>query len=113
MHEYSIVGAMIERIEAEARERNATSVRHVHVRIGELSGVEPDLLASAYEIFRERTVCERAQLSIERVEARWECGQCGRAGVRGGILRCAVCGGVPHLAQGDEILLQRIEMEVD
>jgi len=47
------------------------------------------------------------------VEARWECGQCGRAGVRGGILRYAVCGGVPHLAQGDEILLQRIEMEVD
>ncbi len=113
MHEYSIVGAMIERVEAEARHRNATRVRHVHVRIGELSGVEPGLLASAYEIFRERTACERAELSIERVEARWECGECGRPQASGGILRCAVCGGAARLIQGDEILLQRIEMEVE
>jgi len=83
------------------------------VRIGELSGVEPDLLASAYQVFRERTVCESAELSIERVEARWECGECGSAGISGGSLRCAICGGAPRLAQGDEILLQRIEMEVE
>ncbi len=112
MHEYSIVGAMIARVEAEASQRNATRVRLVHVRIGELSGVEPELLASAYKVFRESTMCESAELLIEQVAARWVCGACGGI-VCGGILRCANCGGLPHLITGDEILLQRIEMEVE
>jgi hydrogenase nickel incorporation protein HypA/HybF len=112
VHEYSIVGAMIARVEAEARERNAVRISRVRVRIGELSGVEPELLASAYSIFRERTVCESAELSIERVEARWACPTCGGDGVSAGMLRCGVCGGAPHLVQGDEIILQQIEMEV-
>ena len=47
MHEYSIVGALVEQVESEARQRNATYVRRIRVRIGDLSGVDPELLASA------------------------------------------------------------------
>lgn len=112
MHEYSIVGAMIERIEAEMRERNAVAVRRVRVSIGELSGVDPDLLASAYQVFRERSVCENAELAIERVPAQWRCTSCGTIGKPEGYLRCSACGGAPTLAQGDEIILRQIEMEV-
>jgi hydrogenase nickel incorporation protein HypA/HybF len=103
---------MIARIEAEARDRDAVAVRRVRIRIGELSGVDPDLLASAYLIFRERSVCEDAELSIERVQARWQCAECGEAGVSDGFLRCRSCGGTTNLVQGDEIVLQQIEMEV-
>ncbi len=113
MHEYSIIETLIARVEGEVRARNAAHVQRVHVRIGELSGVEPELLASAYAIFREHTLCRGAELSIERVEARWQCGSCGAALVSGGMLRCGVCGGVPHLTQGDEIILERIEMEME
>jgi hydrogenase nickel incorporation protein HypA/HybF len=113
LHEYSIVGAMIARIETEARDRNAVAVRRVRVRIGELSGVDPDLLATAYTIFRERSVCEGAELSIERVQARWQCAACGEAGMSNGYLRCRICGGAANLVQGDEIILQQIEMEVE
>src|SRR5271166_3593520 len=111
MHEYSIVGALIEEVDAAARSRGATAVRRVCVRIGELSGVDRELLATAYEVFRERTVCADAALSIERAAARWECSQCGCELLRQGVLRCAVCGAAARLAQGDEILLMRIEME--
>ena len=55
MHEYSIVQALLERVAAEARARRATSVHRLTIRIGELSGVEPELLATAYATFRERT----------------------------------------------------------
>ena len=112
MHEYSIVGALVEQVESEARQRNATYVRRIRVRIGDLSGVDPELLASAYQVFRERTLCEDAELSIERVEARWVCERCGRVTARGGILRCGICGSASRLAQGDEIVLQQIEIEV-
>ncbi len=40
MHEYSIVQALVERVDAEARARGATAVHRLSVSIGELSGVE-------------------------------------------------------------------------
>ncbi|HTO77207.1 MAG TPA: hydrogenase maturation nickel metallochaperone HypA [Thermoanaerobaculia bacterium] len=112
MHEYSIVGALIESIERLARERRACSVRGVFVSIGELSGVEPDLLATAYETFRERTICETAKLTILPVVARWDCPECRQTIARGAILECPQCRRPARLAAGDEIVLERIEMEV-
>jgi len=112
LHEYSIIGALVEQVEAETRARGGVAVHGVGVRIGELSGVDCELLASAYEIFRPATICARAPLTIERVPARFNCGRCGRAIAAGEILRCPDCGGEARLSQGDEILLMRIEMEV-
>lgn len=112
MHEYSIVQALFERIEAEASARGAKSVDRVVIRIGELSGVEIELLTTAYVTFRERTICERAPLEIAVVPAKWSCRECGAALSRGQVLRCARCGGAARLDQGDEIVLERLELEV-
>ncbi len=112
MHEYSIVQALIERVEELARERQALAVRGVLVSIGELAGVEPDLLATAYATFRERTVCENAKLTILPVAARWTCPDCREAIARGAVLACPRCGAPARLSEGDEIVLERVEMEV-
>jgi hydrogenase nickel incorporation protein HypA/HybF len=112
MHEYSIVQALVERVDAEVRARGATAVHRLSVRVGELSGVEVDLLTTAYETFRERTVCEHALLDVRRVPARWECPACGRPITAGDVLTCSRCGMPARLVQGDEIMLDRIEMEV-
>ncbi|HXW08272.1 MAG TPA: hydrogenase maturation nickel metallochaperone HypA [Vicinamibacterales bacterium] len=112
MHEYSIVQALFEQIEHQAAIHQARSVERVVVRIGELSGVEAALLQTAYLTFRERTICARAPLEIAAVAARWVCRNCGATLPRGRVLRCESCGGAGRLAQGDEILLERIEMEV-
>jgi hydrogenase nickel insertion protein HypA len=112
MHEYSIVQALVDRVDAEARARKATAVHRLSVRIGELSGVDVDLLTTAYETFRERTICERAELDLQFVPARWECPNCGDLIRRGEVLTCPSCAVPARLVQGDEILLDRIEMEV-
>lgn len=112
MHEYSIVQALLDRVDAEARARGASSVSRLSVRVGELSGVEVELLSSAFLAFRDRTICERADLTVQAVAARWECPQCNREIARGEVLTCRVCGVPAHLAAGDEIMLDRIEMEV-
>lgn len=112
MHEYSIVGALIERIEQLARERRAHAVHGVLVSLGELSGVEAELLATAFETFRERTICETAKLTILPVVARWDCPGCQQTIARGAILECPRCRRPARLAAGDEIVLERIEMEV-
>jgi len=111
VHEYSIVQALVDRIEEEARARGARSVERVVLRIGDLSGVEVELLQTAYLTFRERTVCERAPLEIACVPPVWTCRRCGRRVWADGLLRCA-CGGEAELRQGDEIVLESLEMEV-
>ena len=112
MHEYSIVQALVDRVEREARAHNATAVHRLSVRIGALAGVEADLLASAYDICRTGTLCAGAELAIESVPARWACPDCGREVTAGEVLRCPGCGSPARLASGDEINLDRIEMEV-
>jgi hydrogenase nickel incorporation protein HypA/HybF len=112
VHEYSIVEMLLARVAAEAHARGATAVHRLTVRIGELSGVEIDLLAAAFATFRDRTICAHADLDVLPVAAAWACPQCGGLIERGAMLRCQRCGVPARLAQGDEILLDRIEMEV-
>lgn len=112
VHEYSIVEALIDRVRLESQGRGGGRVVRIWVRIGELSGVDPDLLATAYETFRERSVCADAPLQIRRVPAHWSCTRCGGEIAAGGVLRCRTCSAPARLSEGDEIVLDRIEMEV-
>lgn len=111
MHEYSLVAALARRAEEEARARGATAVLGLRVRVGSLAGVEPTLLATAFTLCREGLL-EGAELSIEAAEAEWDCPRCGAKVPAGGVLRCAACGVPARLVSGDELLLERIEMEV-
>jgi hydrogenase nickel incorporation protein HypA/HybF len=114
MHEYSLVQALVERVEAEATRRKAIAIHRVTVRIGELSGVDPGLLQTAYDTFREGTPCAKAALVLERVEATWSCPRCGRRIARGAALRCGECREPARLDDGgDALMLSGIEMEVD
>ena len=67
MHEYSIVQALYDKVAAQAAERHATRVHEVHVRIGDLSGVDIGLLETAWKTFRVRTICETAPMQVDRV----------------------------------------------
>lgn len=112
MHEYSIVQALLERVQEQADAHGASAVHSLTVRIGEVSGVEMDLLQSAYELFRERSICDGAELELVSVAARWTCPNCQRTIGRGEILRCAECAQPAQLVEGDEIVLVRVELEV-
>ncbi len=113
MHEYSLVEALVRRVEEEARKRGAVAVHRLSVRVGELSGVDPELFATAYETFRAGTLCEKAPLAVARVAASWSCPSCRRPIAKGDVLRCAECGAPARLDDGgDALLLDGIEMEV-
>jgi hydrogenase nickel incorporation protein HypA/HybF len=111
MHEYSLVSAMVERVEREAKARQAVAVHKLAVSIGAVSGVEPELFASAFTLVRQGLL-ENATLEIRRAEAAWSCPGCGKAIPAGAELRCTECGLPAKLVSGDEILLEQIEMEV-
>jgi hydrogenase nickel incorporation protein HypA/HybF len=113
MHEYSLVQALLDRVKTEAESRNASAVHVIALRLGEAAGVVPELFETAFEMAKTRTVCENARLEVEIVAARWQCPGC-HGEIKGGeILSCPTCGVPARLVSGDELLLERLELEVE
>jgi len=113
MHEYSLVEALISRVEAEAKKRQAVRVHTLSVRVGELAGVDPELFQTAYDTFRAGTLCAETTLVVKRIPASWSCPRCRAAIPRGEVLRCAACDVPARLDDGaDALTLDGIDMEV-
>jgi hydrogenase nickel incorporation protein HypA/HybF len=113
MHEYSIVQSLLGRVEQSIRAYDVAAVRALRLRIGALSGVDGNLLRTAYEMCTPGTLCEGAALEIEEVPARWQCPRCGANPSAGQRLACASCGTGLALVEGDEIVLEKIDLEVN
>jgi hydrogenase nickel incorporation protein HypA/HybF len=112
VHEYSIVASIVERVEAEVARAGAIAVRRLTVEIGVAAGVEIELLRSAWEIFRDGTVCAGAELDIEAVPVAWACTSCGATPEKVFTLRCSACSSPLRMVRGDDLTLRQIEMEV-
>jgi len=76
MHEYSIVQALLNQCEEHAQQHEATEVTKVICKIGVLSGVEIALLQVAFDTFKEGTICERAELILNKQKLKLECKEC-------------------------------------
>lgn len=120
VHEYSVARALRRMVEERVRaergaadrgERRAPRVTRVEVAVGALSGVVPELLATAWGHVRGGA-CAAAELRVRDVPACWRCGACGGAVPEGGPLHCGACGAPAELAGGAELDLERIQMEV-
>lgn len=88
-------------------------VRSLHVRIGELAGVNPDSLDFAFECLSKGTELEGARLEVERVPLTLDCHACGRrTAVEDYVFRCGACGSdQAGIATGRE--LQFVAIDVD
>ena len=112
MHEYAIADALLQQVEIQAHRHGAEQVLRIQVRVGELAGVEPALLHSAWELISEGTICTRSQLDLRSVPVCWVCPRCECSLGAKGALFCESCGIPAELARGDELILDRVEMEV-
>jgi len=105
----SAIGSVL----AQARDHGARQVHRIVLRVGALSGVEPDALRFAFDVAAQNTPAAGADLDIDTVPARARCGDCSlEFEVESGFIfscpRCRqYCG---NLLQGRELELTRIEM---
>jgi hydrogenase nickel incorporation protein HypA/HybF len=115
MHELSIIASLVETIEALAREHKAKTVTGVWIKVGALSGVVPELLESAFEMYRKGTIVENAFLTIERPPLKALCRACRAETERTDYSpSCPVCGSSDlEITGGTDLLLERIEMDSD
>ncbi len=112
MHELSIAVSLIEAA-TEVAANQSGIVRAVHVRVGALSGVVAEALASAYTMARIGTPLEQAELVIEPVPVVVECRRCPakRELLTFDALVCPICGNVEEVVRGRELEITAVEIE--
>lgn len=113
MHELSVCQGMLRQVLDVLRQEQARAVTRILVRIGPLSGVEPQLLAQAFPIASAGTPAADAVLELECQPVRVRCEQCGaESDATPNRLLCGACGDYhTRLLSGDELLLVRVELE--
>lgn len=113
MHEYSIVQSLLETCETYARQNNSSKVVKVIVKIGVLSGVEPDLLKTAFDTFKEESLCHNAEfiMNIQKVEIL--CKDCGQISTLDkNEFACPNCSSVNiDVKDGEDMYLMSLELE--
>ncbi|HHE05981.1 MAG TPA: hydrogenase/urease nickel incorporation protein HypA [Epsilonproteobacteria bacterium] len=77
MHEYSVVQALLNQCEEHAKQNEAKQVNKVICKIGVMSGIETHLLQTAFDTFKEKTICENAELVLNKQKLKLECKECG------------------------------------
>jgi len=113
MHEYSIVQALIEQCEEHAKENETTKILKVVVKIGILSGVEVDLFTTAFETFKEKTVCDSSELIINMQPLVIKCFDCSsESNLSDTNFKCPHCESLNVQAvDGEDMYLMSLEME--
>jgi len=114
MHELSIVASLFEILEEKAKEKKAKKILSVKLKVGALSGVVPEFLETAFNIYKEDTIAAESKLEIEKVPLKIRCQQCGTETVKDDfVFICEKCDSSElKTLSGTELLLEKIEMEI-
>ncbi len=113
MHELAVCQALLEQVAAVSAKHGGARVRAVTVRIGPLSGVEPRLLADAYDMACAGSAAGGSRLEIEAAPVRVRCRVCAaETDVLPNRLVCGGCGAwQTDLVSGDELMLMRVTLD--
>ena len=113
MHEYSIVQALIKQCEDIANENEVKKIMKVFIKIGVMSGVEIHLLKTAFDTFKEGTICDGAELIINHQKIKLHCNECGAEYEIDEInYKCIECESLNvKVIDGEDMYLMSLEME--
>ena len=79
MHEFSTMQSIVETIVEEAKKIGAKKVTKVYLEIGELTFLGDEQMRFAFDILKEKTIMEDAELILKKIKARIRC-KCGYEG---------------------------------
>jgi hydrogenase nickel incorporation protein HypA/HybF len=113
MHERSLVKSLLRQVENLAAGHPGSHIVSIRVQIGEFSGVEPSLLAHAYDDLVIETPLRGAALSLEQIPLEAVCDECGcHFRIERFNFQCNKCGSVRlTVCGGEEMLLDSVTME--
>ena len=113
MHELSIAMSIIEVAEEELAQQGGGRVEKIYIALGQLSGVIPQSLLSAYEVAAENSNLSKSSLVIEEMAVEIDCPTCGGVRQVESIqeLRCRECGTLSgKIVSGREMEITAMEI---
>lgn len=113
MHELAITQGILDIAVSEAEKRSVSKVLSIKIKLGEFSGVVPQLIQEYFDIASRGTVAERAELIIEKVPVTVKCLSCGaRSTVERTLIKCPACGSPEiKMLTGREFYVDSLEVE--
>jgi hydrogenase nickel incorporation protein HypA/HybF len=113
MHEYSIVQSLLDSCEENAKKNSSDKVTKVVVKIGVMSGVEPDLLQTAFDTFKEGTMCDGCEFVINIQPIVVKCHKCQEESILSkNEYACPECQSVElDVLDGEDMYLMQLELE--
>lgn len=114
MHELSIVASLFEIMEEKAQEKGSKKIISVKVQAGKLSGVVPEFLITAFDMYKKDTIAHDAELEIEKVPLTIQCKTCGKTMTLDDfVFICVQCGSQDlKTITGTELFLEKMELEL-
>lgn len=105
--------SLLRAVEGKVREVGADRVTRLRIAVGRLSGIEPDLLATAFEFLSPGTVAEGAAFEIRIPSLRVYCHACEDEFELDDLqFACPECGGTDvEIRGGDELLIEAMEVD--
>jgi hydrogenase nickel incorporation protein HypA/HybF len=113
MHEYSIVQSLLDACEENAVKNEATKVTKVVVKIGVMSGVEPELLETAFNTFKEKTICDGCEFIMNIQPVVVKCKDCLKSSTLKKLeYTCPECESLNlDVTDGEDMVLMQLELE--
>lgn len=114
MHEFSIMQSVMSSVEEVAKAHNARRIEAINLRIGEMREVVEDSLSFAFEVLKEGTLAESAELHVETVRPFSECFECHKQFEHERTdLRCPFCGSsLTKQLKGHELDIASVELDI-
>ena len=111
MHEYAIAYDLFATTRRTAIEHKASQVKKVRVEVGKMAMVNPDQVVFLFNTIKEDDpLFSQAVLDCSEMPPQTRC-SCGYSGDE--MFVCPVCGALPELVRGREIVVTSVEIEVD
>ncbi len=114
MHELSVVASLFEILEEKVKEQKGKRVTSVKLQIGALSGIVPELLRTAFDIYKKDTIAAEAELEIDLVSLKIRCEDCQKVMVKDDfIFICDHCSSTNmKTLEGTEMILEKMDIEI-
>lgn len=113
MHELAMTQSIIELVEAQARKHGSDRVNKIKLRIGQFTGVVKEALEFSFDVIKQGTMAESAELQIEIVPLRKRCEPCDKVfGGNGDFdFFCPDCNRPAEIVSGRELQIEYIDLE--
>jgi hydrogenase nickel incorporation protein HypA/HybF len=112
MHELSLCQSLLRVVDQQAAQHQAARVHKVWLEIGELVGVEAELIQFCFPIAAKNSKASNAELKIISLPGRAWCETCQtEVNLSSRIDPCPCCQGYHYkITQGQEIRIKKIEI---